>query len=179
MAIKKWRKVSSKQIHKNPWFELHRDAVIRPNGDKGEYYYVKTNGNVVFIVAQDFRNRIAMIKQYRYLTGENNWELPAGNSDGQTDLVAARRELLEETGYKAMQWSKVGSFYSMHGISTEKAVVFSASELTQTGEHMQEEEGITECKFFSSTALKRMIRDGTITDGETIAALHILFLNKR
>ncbi len=96
-----------------------------------------------------------------------------GGSEGQNLLVAAKRELQEETGLIANTWQQIGKFETANGFSDQVGVVFVAKNLHDSSEHEQAEEGITDCKAFSYTKLKQMIRDGEILDGPTIAALYL------
>jgi 8-oxo-dGTP pyrophosphatase MutT (NUDIX family) len=172
----KWIKHSSKIVHENNWFKVEKDEVTRPNGDDGEYYTVISHP-AVFIIPQDPDGDIYLIGQYRYTIGQYSIEIPAGSTDGKDELEAAKRELKEETGFNAETWEKLGSFYSANGLLREKAHVYLATDLTQTGSNEQEEEGIDKLYKKPMSELLAMIKNGEIQDGQTISSL-MLLVNK-
>jgi len=92
-----WKKLSSRTVFKNPYYQIRRDYVIKPNGTKG-FYDVIIRHPSVFIVAVNKKREACLIELYRYTNQINSLEIPAGNSEGQPPLVAAKKELLEETG---------------------------------------------------------------------------------
>ena len=83
------------------------------------------------MMAVDKKSRILLVKQYRLPAQQYLWELPAGRLDpGETPLQAARRELVEETGYRAKKWQKLAVFYPSPGFLAEKMTIFLATQLT-------------------------------------------------
>ena len=168
--MKSWQTISSKIVHKNPWYHVRHDQIIRPDGQPGNYYVVETGGPSIFIVAIN-DNKILLVGQERYTNGTFSWEIPGGNSDGQDLLVAAKRELREETGYTANNWTAVGQGFVMNGVCGEKSYFFVASNLTQTGQNEQLEEGISQQKWFGMDEIKQMIKENVITDNQSIVAI--------
>lgn len=173
--MKNWKTLNSIIVHRNPWYHIQKDDVIRPDGTHGEYFLLITGGASVFIVAQD-GNKILLIGQERYTNKSFSWEVPGGNSDGQDPLTAAKRELWEETGYEADVWEEIGFSYTMNGVSTEKSYIFRATELIQKGDDERKEEGITEMKWVTLEEAKNMIKTGDITDNQTITAITKVYL---
>lgn len=174
MAIERrgpWRRLGSSVVHRNPWYHVRRDRVLRPDGQPGAYYVIRTKGPSVFIVALDGRSRVCLLRIYRYPTDRDSWEVPGGNSEGQTPLVAARRELLEETGLRARTWRKAGVWQTVNGLSDEMSYVFIASGLSAAEGQRQAEEGIREARFVSWRVLTRMVSGGRLSDGQSIVAL--------
>ena len=165
-----WKKLSSKIVHKNPWYYVRQDKVIRPDGKPGTYSVVVTKPSV-FIIAANEKGEIAINTQYRYTTGMKSLELPAGNTDGQPALAAAKRELKEETGMTAKKWKKLGSAQSCNGIMTEMMHVFLATDLTQTKEADQWEEGIANTQMIPLKEVLSMIQQGKFTDAQSMAAI--------
>ncbi len=172
MSDKKYKTVSSKIVHKNPYFSVKEDDVIEPDDRSGRYFVVTKNPGV-FIVAQNDSDEIILIQQSRYFTGTESYELPAGGTDGEPSLVAAKRELQEETGFIADSWTHVSKLFSANGISDQTHDIYLAAKLNQTNKHEKDEEGITEVDFFRLDTIKRMIKNGEITDMQSIGALYV------
>lgn len=169
----KWITHSTKVDYKNKWFKVEKADVIKPNGEKGEYYTI-VNPSAVFIVAQEDDGGIYLIGQYRYPIGEYSLEIPAGKIEDEEPPETAKRELWEETGFTAANWEKLGEFYSANGLLREKAYVFLATGLSQTGENEQAEEGIDQVVKLPLEKIVEMIKNGEIKDGQTIASLMFL-----
>jgi len=166
-----WKTLGSKITYRNPWYHVRTDKVIRPDGQQSQYNMVIMKGKGVSIIALDERGNICLVGQNRYTTKKYAWELPTGSAEKQSGLDGAKRELLEETGFKARRWKKIGSFHPMVGISDEIAEVFVATGLFRTATDKKLEEGISAVRFASWATVRRMIKTGQITNGQSIAAL--------
>ncbi|MBI2022374.1 NUDIX hydrolase [Candidatus Daviesbacteria bacterium] len=167
---KTWKKLNQKIVHKNPWFNIRQDFVVKPNNSKSDYFVLEIP-QAVFAVALTYKQEVYLVLQYRYPTDRFSWEVPGGRSDDMDPLEAAKKELQEETGLIADTWQKVGDFQTMKGIANEISNVFLARGLIETEEHTQKEEGILEVKKVPFKKSLEMIKSGEITDGQTIAAL--------
>jgi ADP-ribose pyrophosphatase len=107
------------------------------------------------------------VRQYRLAARRYLWELPAGTIDeGETALQTARRELVEETGYRARKWQKIAEFFPSAGFLSEKMTIFLATELT-AGEASPMEDERIETRWFGQRELDDMIRAGKIVDAKT------------
>lgn len=169
-----WKKISSRVAHQNPWFKVHKDRVVRPDGRLGYYHVVETRGPAVFVLARDSKGRFLFVEMFRYPTQRWSVEIPAGNSEGQPPLAAAKRELREETGYAARRWKKLGKIQSCNGISSESSYIFLAEDLVRLEDRLDESEGICRLFFWSLAEIRRRVRRGGITDAQTMAALLLL-----
>lgn len=167
-----WKTLSSKIAYTNPYYHIRRDRVIKPDGSKGFYDVIVRNPSV-YIAALNEKQEVCFIHLFRYTTEQFSLEIPAGNTDGEKPLVAAKRELLEETGMKAKTWKNLGSFQMANGISNQMATIFLAKDLTRTKQNKQKEEGIDRMQFISMKQIFVMIQNGKITDLETIAAMFL------
>ena len=174
----KWKTLSSKIVYKNPWIEVQENEVIKPNGKKGIYGVVK-GSPAVYILALDTDNAFYIIRQIRYTTGIDSWEIPAGGAETENLLSAAKRELKEETGVIAEKWKKIGEIQTAAGFSSQISHIFLAKNLTQTDQNETKEEGIIEIKKISFEKAFSMIKKGIITDSESISTITkvALFLN--
>jgi 8-oxo-dGDP phosphatase len=126
-AAARWPVVSSAEIYHGAIIDVRNDTIRSPDGNTAEREVVRHPG-AVGVVAIDESNRVLMIRQYRHAVGRLLWELPAGLRDvaGEPLLRAARRELLEETGYRAARWQVLVDYFSSPGIITERLRVFLA-----------------------------------------------------
>lgn len=115
----------------------------------------------------DEKKRILLVRQYRLPAKQYLWELPAGRIDeGENALQAAKRELIEETGYRAKKWSKLGEFYASPGFLAEKMTIYLASGLTAGEKKPMEDERI-EARWFKWREIDKAIEAGEILDAKT------------
>lgn len=169
-----WVTHASNVVYENRWISVREDEVTGPAGD-GIYGVVTMRHPAVFVVAVDAEDRVCLVTLDRYATGGASIEVPAGGTDGEEPLIAARRELLEETGITAATWTPIGRMNALNGIANAPEHVFLATGLSQevstfTAEE-QAAEGIASVVWAPFTEVVAMIGDGRITDGETVAAV--------
>ncbi|MCJ1708113.1 NUDIX hydrolase [Microbacterium sp. VKM Ac-2923] len=165
-----WITRASRTVYENRWIHVREDEVTGPHGD-GIYGVVRMQHPAVFVIALDEQNRVCLIELDRYTTGRSV-EVPAGGSDGEDPLAAAQRELLEETGITASEWELLGRMNALNGIADAPEHVFLARGLTATdAATSQREEGIDAVRWVPFAEALDLVADGTIADGETIAAL--------
>ena len=168
-----WRQRTSRVAYANPWIRVVEDEVVRPDGVEGIYGVVEVRNPAVWAVALTDADEVLMVTVERYTVG-TSLEIPAGGSDGQELVVAAARELAEETGYEAAQWQQIGFFNSLNGVCRAPGYVFLARGLTliaSASSNAMREEGITEVRRVPWPELGGMIAAGAFTDAETLGAL--------
>lgn len=169
--MNKWQKIDSKIVHQNPWYSVREDNVINPNGKEGKYYVVESSS--VMIVAIDEDDKIYLVGQMRYATGNiMSWEIIGGGiKEGENALEVAKKELKEETGITADEWTSLGHYYPLNGICSEKAELFLAKKIKHGEQSLDETEEII-YKKFSLDEIQEMIKKNEISCGMTIAGIY-------
>lgn len=172
MNMRRWKKISSKVVYSNPWYSIRKDAVIKPNGEPGEYNVI-VRPPAVFIVPLDEQENVCLIRIHRHTTQMYSIEIPAGGTDGQRPLTTAKRELLEEAGMKAKKWTLLGKFQVLNGFTDEMGYAYCAQDLEHVGNNEKDmsEEGILRVMCVPFRRVFGMIKKGEITDGQSIVAL--------
>jgi 8-oxo-dGDP phosphatase len=172
--------VASREVYRNNWLTLREDDIRRPDGSHG-IYAVVDKPTYALVIPRD-GDRFHLVEQFRYPLGMRRWEFPQGTAPDQeqvdpTDLAA--RELREETGLRAGTMDYLGILDVAPGMSSQRGWVFLATDITE-GEHEREhEEQDMRSEWFSRAQLERMIRDGDITDAQSIAGWMLLLLAGR
>jgi 8-oxo-dGDP phosphatase len=130
-----WPVVASAEQYQGKIISVRTDTIQVPEGTTAEREVVEHPG-AVGVVALDADDRVLMIRQYRHAVGRELWELPAGLRDvaGEPTAQTGRRELLEETGYRARDWHVLADYFSSPGIITERLRVFLARGLEEVPE---------------------------------------------
>ena len=176
-VTKRARTLASKTIYRGRVIEVKVDRVIEPGGVETTREVVCHPGSVVVIPYLP-DGRIILVRQYRYAAGQSMWELVAGGLEpGETPSHAARRELEEETCYRARTVKRLLEFYPSPGVMNEKMHLFEARELTPSQGEPDEDERI-ETGFFTLGEITRMINKKQIHDGKTLVGILFLLAGK-
>ena len=159
---------SSRQVYECGLFGVTEDrATDHKSGFKIKRSVVRHAGSAVMMAVDD-RKRILLVRQYRLPAEKYLWELPAGKLDpGEKPLQAAKRELVEETGYRARTWKNLSSFWVSPGYVQERMTIFLATDLIAGKATPMEDERI-EARWFSSREVDRMIHERKIEDAKTM-----------
>lgn len=165
-----WKTKNSKIVYENGRFSIREDQIVRPDGTDG-VFYVMDRAPVMVTVPLTKENEVYLIRINRYTTKQTHWELPAGSSDKQEELAAAKRELKEETGLISNDWTKVGELEVAPGMTGQLAHVFVARNVESTSENEQEEENIDKMQKYPFKKVLQMIESGEIVNGPSIAAI--------
>jgi ADP-ribose pyrophosphatase len=163
---------SSREVYKCSLFRVTEDrAVDAKTGFKIKRSIVRHPGSAVMMAVDDER-RILLVRQYRLPAAGYMWELPAGRLDpGEKPLQAAKRELIEETGYRAKRWTKLASFFVSPGFVDERMTIYLAENLTAGVATPMDDERI-ETRWFAATEVERMIETGKLEDAKSIVGFY-------
>ena len=176
----KYKKIKSKIAYKNHWFSIENHSVIKPNGQKGVYSFLKKSSGVV-IIALDNDKSIFFTKEYRYPINKRVWQLPAGSTEGNNLIKEAAKELFEETGLKAKTIKKIGGFFIAPGHENTFVHVLVATNLDKSNIGLNfkgGDEDISDITKIEITKIKKMIKRGEINCGISVAALNIFLCSK-
>jgi ADP-ribose pyrophosphatase len=162
--------LKSETLYTGTVFRLQRDTVVEPGGLQVERDIIVHPGSVVVMpVFSD--GRILLIRQYRHSIREFLWELVAGRKEPkETPVAAARRELIEETGYRAKRLRKLVHVVPTPGFVSEWMWIFAAEGLTEGEAQPEEDEKITP-RIFTMKQLETMIERGTLRDAKSICGI--------
>jgi ADP-ribose pyrophosphatase len=166
--------VSSTLSYEGPLFRVFTDKIVE-NGRELTRDVIRHNGSVVVLAVDDAKNKrdpmIVMERQYRHAAKEVLLEVPAGKmEEGEDALAAAKRELLEETGFKAKRWRKMIRYFASPGFLGEFMQVFLAEGLT-LGDAQPEYDEQIEIEMMPLSKLVKMIDAGKIHDGKTLISV--------
>jgi ADP-ribose pyrophosphatase len=166
--------VSSTLSYEGPLFRVYTDKIIE-NGRELMRDVIRHNGSVVVLAVDDAKSKrdplIVMERQYRHAAKEVLLEVPAGKmEEGEDALAAAKRELLEETGFKAKRWRKMIRYFASPGFLGEFMQVFLAEGLT-LGDAQPEYDEQIEIEMMPLSRLLKMIDEGKIHDGKTLISV--------
>jgi len=160
----------NQMVYSGNSFDVHLNSVTLSNGNQFTSEIVDTRDSVIVLPLLN-EGEAVLIRQYRYAVAQWLLEAPAGGiEDGESPLVAAERELLEETGYRASKFEKIGSFWLAPGICNEFMYAFVAHELIEEGSQLEPDE-LIQAEVHNIESLSSFIAAGTIQDAKTLGLL--------
>jgi ADP-ribose pyrophosphatase len=165
--------LDSRPVFEGVFFRVTHDSVRCPDGHIGVREFIRHPGAVMIVALID-DDTVVLERQFRYPLARSFIEMPAGKLEpGEPVLDCARRELVEETGYRAARWDRLGAFHNAIGYSDEKIEVYLARDLEQVGGTSDPGE-VLEVFTAPWRALLEWIADGAVTDVKTIIGAYWL-----
>jgi len=166
-----WQVLGERDVYDNPWIRVVGHEVIHPAGNPGIYGVVSFKNLAVGIIPLDDDDHTWIVGQFRFALDEYSWEIPMGGVPLATDpLAGAQRELKEETGLTAASWEKILSVRISNSVTDELGVVYVAKDLEKGEPEFDDTERI-EIRRLPFDELLRMVMDGEITDGLSVAGV--------
>jgi 8-oxo-dGTP pyrophosphatase MutT (NUDIX family) len=172
-------RLASREVYRNSWMTLREDDIRRPDGSIG-IYAVVDKPTYALVIPFD-GDRFHLVEQYRYPLGLRRWEFPQGTAPGLEHVEPgdlAARELREETGLRAESMTVLGQLDVAPGMSSQRGWVFLATGVVEGDHEREHEEQDMHSDWFTRAQVERMIRDGEITDAQSIAAWALLLLSE-
>jgi 8-oxo-dGTP pyrophosphatase MutT (NUDIX family) len=166
-----WTVLNERAIYDNPWISITEFDVLNPKGGKGIYGKVHFKNQAIGIIPLDDDMNTYLVGQYRFTLNQYSWEIPEGGGPLGTDILqSAKRELKEETGLVAEEWTKLMDFHLSNSVCDEHGGIFLARNLRQEESMPEDTEDLVVKKLPFEEAY-RMVEDGIITDSLAVAAI--------
>lgn len=166
-----WKTKNSRVVYDNAWIRVREDEVVRPDGKPGIYGVVHFKNTAIGVLAIDENDKIWLVGQYRYALDCYSWEIPEGGCrEPETHLDAAKRELMEETGLIASNWTRLGAAFLSNSVCDEQSVFYLATGLTQGTASPEGTEQLAYKHVPFDEAL-HMVMSGEITDALSVLAI--------
>ena len=164
-------RLSSEPVFDGTLLKVYRDKVRLPDGGEGVREHIRHPGAVAIVPLFD-DGSVLLERQFRYPHGRAFIEVPAGKLDpGEPPLDTAKRELLEETGYAAQEWTRLGTMHTAIAYTDEAIGLFLARKLSLQGKPSLDAGEFLETLIVSFDEALAMVRDGRITDSKSVCSL--------
>lgn len=166
-----WQTRQTRTAYDNPWICVRESDVLRPDGQPGIYGVVHFKNTAVAVLPIDDEGYTYLVGQYRYTLNQYSWEIPEGGCpEGEDPLVAAQRELREETGLTARDWSPLGTAHLSNSVTDEVAFFYLATGLSSGTAEPEGTEQLEVWRVPFAEAL-RMALGGELTDAMSVLAI--------
>lgn len=173
-----WKTLTEEVVYENPWIKVEHREVLNPAGNPGIYGLVRYKNHAIGIVPIDADGYTYLVGQYRYATDTYEWEIPEGGCPvGTSPIETAQRELKEETGLVASEWTEIMEFYLSNSVTDEYGIAYVAKGLRQEEAEPEDTEEL-KLKRLPLREAVAMTLDGRIKDAISILALQRVALLK-
>lgn len=178
VSARKATLISSKLSYKGKVFSVYTDKVLEPGSEAPNTRdVVRHNGSIVVLAVDESNSPndpdIILIRQYRHAVGQFLLELPAGRIEpGEAPLAAAKREMIEETGFSAKRWVLLSKYFASPGFLAEFMQIYLARDIREGVSHPEEDENIEIVRTPLSEAMA-MVAANKIHDGKTLIGLSL------
>ncbi len=173
-----WTKLSKERVYENNWIALDHHEVLNPSNGKGIYGTVHFKNLAIGIIPLDKEGFTYMVGQYRFPLNKYSWEIPEGGGQLDKDpLETAKRELLEEVGIKAKEWTEIQRIHTSNSVTDELGIIYLAEDLSYFEAQPDEDEQL-EVQKIHWKDLYKMVIEGKITDSLSVAGVYKLALIK-
>jgi len=167
-----WTTLSTREVYDNKWIQIEEHQVINPAGGKGIYGKIHFKNKAIGIIALDENNNTWLVGQWRYPLKGWSWEIPEGGGPIENDVLeSAKRELKEETGLIANEWTLIQRAHLSNSVSDEEAFIFLAEDLTQFENELEETEADMKVWKLPFDDAVKMVLDGKITDSLSVMGI--------
>lgn len=174
-----WKRISSNEIADCRVFRVREDVCVRDSDEKEATFFVIENPNWVNIIATTKDNEVILIEQFRHGTAEIILEIPGGMIDeGEEPEAAAKRELLEETGFSSQNWVLLGKSDPNPAIQNNTVYHYLARDCAKTADTSFDQHESIATKLISLSSVENLIATGKITHSLVLAAFYYLGLRK-
>jgi 8-oxo-dGTP pyrophosphatase MutT (NUDIX family) len=171
MTNNPWTTKSKQKIYENPWIRLDEHQVVNPSGNDGIYGVVHFKHIAIGIIPLDEHGNTWLVGQYRYAMQEYSWEIPEGGGSLHVHPPeSSLRELKEETGMWAGQWTLLQKMTLSNSVTDETGLIYLARDLSFGEPEPTETEQLAVKKVKLDDAIQ-MVLDGEITDSLSVAGL--------
>ena len=171
----RWTVHGERTVYDSPWVRLSLADIEVPGGDRFEHHVVRMPVAAAGVVVHDRQRGVLLLWRHRFITDTWGWEIPAGRLDaGESPEQAARREVLEETGWSVGELQPLLSYAPMNGISDARVHLFLAADAVHEGAPTDRTEA-ERVEWVAVDELRRMVTGGQMSDGLSLTALLYAF----
>lgn len=166
-----WKTLATQEKYDNAWINVSEHQILNPAGKPGIYGKIHFKNKAIGIIPIDHDNNTWIVGQWRYPLNEWSWEIPEGGGPLTVDpLKAAKRELKEETGLEAKNWTMIQRVHLSNSVSDEEGFIFLAEDLSEGDHEREDTEADMIVKKISFDEGLRMVLEGEITDSLSVMA---------
>lgn len=170
------KRLDRKKVYESQWINLYQDKVLMPSGKIIEkYHFLDYPSASVVVLLTNTKKELCFLKSLRYTSQKIEWELPAGGVEKNEEILkAAKRELLEETGFETQALKHLYTFNPSNGMSNQVVYIVYA-EVTDTPQKQFDTDEVKEVHWLSAAKIRELIKNKEIADGISLIPV-LMFL---